>query len=335
MSKDSQAFERTLALADLAATDALGARIAAGLHVGDAVALEGDLGAGKTTLARAILRALGVSEEVPSPTFTLVQYYETPMLNVRHYDLYRIEKPEEVDELGLDEALDDGAALIEWPERALAWLPPDRLHVATEPRGTARGARRSPGRSAGRRRWRMPTMPAERAEAMDAFLAGAGWGAALRAPLPGDASTRRYVRVAMGGRKAMLMDQPQGAETPAAPASATPQERRALGYNAVARLAGGDCGRFVAAANYLRKRGLSAPDILAADLKQGFVILEDLGDGLYADVVGARRRRAHAVRIRRPKCWRRCMRIARHPCCRRTRTCIPTTTPRCWPRSIC
>jgi aminoglycoside/choline kinase family phosphotransferase len=128
-------------------------------------------------------------------------------------------------------------------------------------------------------------MPAERAEAMDAFLAGAGWGAALRAPLPGDASTRRYVRLSRNGRPAMLMDQPQGAETPPAAASATPDERRALGYNAVARLAGGDCGRFVAAANYLRKHGLSAPEILAADPKQGFVIIEDLGDGLFADVV--------------------------------------------------
>jgi aminoglycoside/choline kinase family phosphotransferase len=125
----------------------------------------------------------------------------------------------------------------------------------------------------------------ERSEAMDAFLAGAGWGDATRAPLPGDASTRRYVRLSRNGRPAMLMDQPQGAETPDAPASATPEERRALGYNAVARLAGGDCGRFVAASNYLRKRGLSAPEILAADPKQGFVILEDLGDGLFADVV--------------------------------------------------
>ncbi len=130
MPQDSRTFERTVALRDLAATQALGARIAAGLRIGDAVALEGDLGAGKTTLARAILRELGVTEDVPSPTFTLVQVYETPKLNVRHYDLYRIEKPEEVNELGLDEALDDGAALIEWPERALAWLPADRLHVA-------------------------------------------------------------------------------------------------------------------------------------------------------------------------------------------------------------
>ena len=129
MHKDSQGFERTFALGDLAATDSLGARIAASLRVGDTVALEGDLGAGKTTLARAILRALGVTENVPSPTFTLVQTYETPRLAVRHYDLYRIENPAEVDELGLDEALDEGAALIEWPERAGTRLAQDALHV--------------------------------------------------------------------------------------------------------------------------------------------------------------------------------------------------------------
>jgi N-acetylmuramate 1-kinase len=128
-------------------------------------------------------------------------------------------------------------------------------------------------------------MPAERMAAMDAFLAGAGWGTALRSPMPGDASTRRYVRLASRGRRAMLMDQPPGAETPAAPAGATPEERRALGYNAVARLAGADCARFIATANYLRKRGLTAPEILAADTRHGFVLIEDLGDGLFADVI--------------------------------------------------
>jgi tRNA threonylcarbamoyladenosine biosynthesis protein TsaE len=151
MPQESQTFERTVSLADLAATEALGARIAAALGVGDAVSLQGDLGAGKTTLARAILHSLGVTEDVPSPTFTLVQYYETPKLNVRHYDLYRIEKPEEVDELGLDEALDEGAALIEWPERALAWLPPDRLHIAMS---LANGARKA--KISGPQRWARP-----------------------------------------------------------------------------------------------------------------------------------------------------------------------------------
>ena len=127
-------------------------------------------------------------------------------------------------------------------------------------------------------------MAPEREAAIDTFLAASGWGAAERAPLPGDASTRRYMRLAMNGRKAMLMDQPPSAETPPAPSHATPEERRALGYNAVARLAGADCARFVAASNYLRRQGLSAPEILAADPVQGFAIIEDLGDSLYADV---------------------------------------------------
>jgi hypothetical protein len=103
--------------------------------------------------------------------------------------------------------------------------------------------------------------------------------------LPGDASTRRYLRAADRGRQAMLMDQPQNAEAPQCPREATPEQRRALGYNAVARLAGADCGRFVAVADYLRHRGLSAPMVHAADVEQGFVLLEDLGDDLYANVL--------------------------------------------------
>ena len=129
MSNDLKEFSQTVPLPDLAATEALGARIAAGVEPGDTVALEGDLGAGKTTLARAILRALGVTGAVPSPTFTLVQHYDTARLPVSHYDLYRIEQAEELDELGLEEALANGAVLIEWAERAGDRLPPDALHV--------------------------------------------------------------------------------------------------------------------------------------------------------------------------------------------------------------
>jgi len=128
---------RELTLADLKATEALGEAIADGLARGDCVALEGDLGAGKTTLARAILRALGVSEIVPSPSFTLVQAYETERLPVRHFDLYRIESAAELDELGLDEALSEGAALIEWPERAGEHLPEDTLHISLSILGDA------------------------------------------------------------------------------------------------------------------------------------------------------------------------------------------------------
>ncbi len=126
----------------------------------------------------------------------------------------------------------------------------------------------------------------EREEARRDFLARTGWADAAVAPLAGDASTRRYFRLTRAdGSTAMLMDQPQQAETPSAPASATPAERQALGYNAVARLAGADCARFVAASEYLRAQGLSAPHVLAADTGRGFVLLEDLGDALYADVL--------------------------------------------------
>src|SRR5262249_48787567 len=128
-------------------------------------------------------------------------------------------------------------------------------------------------------------MQTERDADARAFLKRAGWDGAAVAPLPGDASTRHYARVSMNGRRAMLMDQPQSAETPAAPPGATPEERRALGYNAVARLASGDVARFVAVANYLRGLGLSAPEILAADPASGFALIEDLGDDLYADVL--------------------------------------------------
>ena len=123
-----ETFRRDFPLPDLDATLRLGAGIASGLKPGVAVALWGDLGSGKTTLARAILRALGVSEDVPSPTFTLVQSYDTKP-PVAHYDLYRLKSPREMTELGLDDALIDGAALVEWPERAPEFLPPDALHV--------------------------------------------------------------------------------------------------------------------------------------------------------------------------------------------------------------
>jgi N-acetylmuramate 1-kinase len=116
------------------------------------------------------------------------------------------------------------------------------------------------------------------------FLQAVGWGEAQIAPLAGDASTRRYARLIHGPRRAMLMDQPQGAETAVAPADAGEAARRALGYNAVARLAGANCRRFAAVAEFLRGHGLSAPAILAADYRQGLMVLEDLGDALFADV---------------------------------------------------
>lgn len=117
-------------LADEAATGRLGRAVAAQLRPGEAVCLTGPLGAGKSTLARALVRALTTpDEEVPSPTFTLVQFYEGPRVAVAHFDLYRLSDPDEAYEIGLDEALDAGAAVIEWPERLEGRLPLDRLDI--------------------------------------------------------------------------------------------------------------------------------------------------------------------------------------------------------------
>lgn len=121
-------------LADEGATERLGMAIASCLRTGEAICLWGPLGAGKSTLARALVRALTTPhEEVPSPTFTLVQFYEGPHLNVAHFDLYRLSHAEEAYEIGLDEALDVGAAVIEWPERLDGQLPRDRLDVMITP----------------------------------------------------------------------------------------------------------------------------------------------------------------------------------------------------------
>ena len=117
------------------------------------------------------------------------------------------------------------------------------------------------------------------------FLLRAGWGEAAIEPLAGDASTRHYARLKLDGRSAMLMDQPQAAEAAIAPPGADAATRRALGYNAVARLAGADCRRFAAVAEYLRARGLGAPAIHAADFPRGWLVLEDLGDTLFTDVL--------------------------------------------------
>lgn len=132
-------------LDDEAATARLGQAIAAGLQPGEAVCLSGPLGAGKSTLARALVRALTTPhEDVPSPTFTLVQFYEGPRLRVAHFDLYRLSNPDEAYEIGLDEALVDGAAIIEWPERLEGQLPADRLDVEIGLEETGRSVRIRP-----------------------------------------------------------------------------------------------------------------------------------------------------------------------------------------------
>ena len=116
-------------LPDERATAALAARIAALARAGDVIALEGELGAGKTSFARAFIRARGSDEAVPSPTFTLVQVYEIGDVPIWHFDAYRLRDPDEAWELGIEDAFRDGISLIEWPERLGHLLPARRLRI--------------------------------------------------------------------------------------------------------------------------------------------------------------------------------------------------------------
>lgn len=128
-------------------------------------------------------------------------------------------------------------------------------------------------------------LSSEREAEKAAFLQAAGLGSVRREPLTGDASTRRYERLHLADRRLIFMDQPPSVETSPCPPGATPAERAALGYNALARLAAGRVDAFIATAGWLREQGLSAPAILHADAARGLAVLEDLGDDLYARLI--------------------------------------------------
>ncbi len=119
-----------LELCDIEATQTLAKRLAPMLRTGDIVALSGDLGTGKTTFARALIRIIDGSEiEVPSPTFTLVQTYDLSPLEIWHFDLYRLEAPDDTYELGIEEAFATGVSIIEWPDRLGSQIPANRLDI--------------------------------------------------------------------------------------------------------------------------------------------------------------------------------------------------------------
>lgn len=134
--KNTGTAQRSIALPDMAATEALAARLGPLLRAGDVVALYGGLGAGKTAFARALIHSLqaplGAVEEVPSPTFSLVQHYQIGQLSLWHFDLYRLTSPDETWELGVEDAFAGGVSLIEWPERLGSLLPADRLEIYLE-----------------------------------------------------------------------------------------------------------------------------------------------------------------------------------------------------------
>lgn len=236
------------------------------LRAGDTLALSGELGAGKTVLARALIRALAAPEpvaEVPSPTYTLVQSYQAGGVTVHHFDLYRLGDRDELGELGWDDALAEGICLVEWPDRAGDALPADRLdiHIGPGDGGEERSVELTAhGVWEGR---------LDRAIAQEEFLTRAGWSEAARSFVHGDASHRTYERLSLGGRGVLLMNAPSRPDGPPV--------RDGKPYSVLAHLAE-DVGAFVAIDQGLRAHGLSAPEIYAADLERGFLLLEDFGE---------------------------------------------------------
>lgn len=272
---DGETVER-IALADESATVALARWLARFIVAGDFVALSGDLGAGKTALARAYLRALTGDEalEAPSPTFTLIQTYDGPKFPVVHADFYRLRGAGELVQLGWDETLEGAVALVEWPERAASALPPDRLEIELR-FDPAHGpdARLAVlhglGAMARRLRW---------ARAIEILLERAGWADAERSLLHGDASSRAYERlVRSDGERAILMISP--------PRAGGPALRFGKTYPEIARLSA-DIRAFIAMAEGLRGLGYSTPELYAYDIPDGLALIEDFGDETIADANG-------------------------------------------------
>ena len=266
MSGAAESMVWRIEAADEAGTRDVAEQVADLVGAGDLVTLSGDLGAGKTAFARALIRkATGDSElDVPSPAFTLMQVYETEKFPIVHADLYRIANPSELTELGWDEATDSALVLVEWAERAGGALPTERLDVRlTIPPG-ADDKRIIELSGFGAFAARIA-----RARGATEILRAAGWQDAAREFMLGDASTRAYERLTKpDGSRAILMISP--------PRPDGPPVRYGKPYSAIARLAE-NIRPFVAIDRALREDGLSAPQIYAADLASGFAVIEDLG----------------------------------------------------------
>jgi tRNA threonylcarbamoyl adenosine modification protein YjeE len=261
----------SLFLEDEAATIRLGEDLALALKQGDCLALSGDLGAGKSSLARALLRAVADDDalEVPSPTFTLVQSYDL-RIPVSHFDLYRLADSSELTELGFDEALHDGICLVEWPEMAEDGLPSERVTLKLEHQGAGRRATIAASAK--------QTARIRRVLAIRDFLTGAGYAQARRRFLTGDASLRAYEAIyPEDGVRKILMDWPPLPEGPAV-LDGKP-------YPKVAHLAE-NAYPFVAIGNVLRANGFAAPEIYDVDYDQGILLIEDLGSGGVLDDEG-------------------------------------------------
>jgi N-acetylmuramate 1-kinase len=241
------------------------------IRPGDVIALSGDLGAGKTTLARALIGAVlrDGSAEVPSPTFSLHQTYVSRRLTIAHFDFYRLSGMHEAAELGFEDAAQDGAVIVEWPERVADLLPETRIEIVLTETSDA-DVRSVTVRGLGGAGERIARI----ADVMAFLDRHAEWSRARITYLQGDASTRGYARLSAGGRTVLLMDAPRQPDGPPV--------RDGKPYSQIAHLAEDMVRAFAAIAGPLRTAGLSAPKVLAEDFENGLLLVEDLGDRVFS-----------------------------------------------------
>lgn len=250
-----------------AETEALAAELSLFAQAGTMILLEGGLGAGKSTFARAFIRALalpGSTFDIPSPTFTLIQTYDETRIPVAHADLYRLASAAELDELGLDDLLSNHILLVEWPERLTLEALSGSLHVAIGGQGTARSLRLE-----GHGAW---ARALQRNEIILQFIAASPWRGAGREFLEGDASFRRYEVLKCEGAAVVLMDMPARPDGPPV--------KNGKPYSAIAHLAE-HIGAAVAVNEQLCAMGYSAPRLRHCDLGRGLAIIEHLGEKVY------------------------------------------------------
>jgi N-acetylmuramate 1-kinase len=265
-------FKQSLILKGEAATAALGARLSLWARPGMVVLLHGDLGAGKSTLARAFIRTLMKSDaDIPSPTFSLIQTYDDTRVPVFHADLYRLQGGADVDELGLEDLLKSHVGLVEWPDRLGHVLSSDLLHITLTGRGAERGAVLHAMGA-----WAHALL---RDEQLVRFIATTPFTDGTRHFFEGDASARRYEKLITPDQQmCLLMDMPQRPDGPPV--------KHGKPYSQIAHLAE-NITAVVAVNKTLVAKGYSAPRILHADLDNGLALIEPLSFNVYGAMMNA------------------------------------------------
>ena len=255
----------------LSATEALARELSLWARPGLAILLSGDLGAGKSAFARALIRALAMDDkefDVPSPSFSLVQTYEALRVPVAHVDLYRVQSPAEVAELGLEEFIEKYLLIIEWPEKLDKTISPDCLEISLSGSGEIRNIK-----FFATGKW---IEILNRNKTISGFVDQSGMHGGTRYFFEGDASSRRYERIATKTSEMLLMDMPCRPDGPVV--------RNGKSYSTIAHLAEG-IGAVVGINDYLSKLDYSVSKIYDVEVKNGLAFIEPLGKKVFGRMI--------------------------------------------------